>query len=499
MLRISGRARSTMCQRRLVGGMVRMNSTATVGTRDTATEPALAEVAQQKLREKVMAEALAKEEQAMLKAKALRELKERTRLAVHALNNTPSQALEDRMLHLQSQLDLLPDQNNVKQLDEQIEDFLFESMRLPAAEVGYAPWTRSSENHKDGTGQVGSAPAQRIRTTSSGSIAHQFPNLQPTPDYKAYSEQELFLRHMAHVGHTGHLGTHQTQVYEPSEDTFNPRSVSELSIAQLMAAECHLGHAKALWRPSTQPFIYGEYQGVHLIDLNHTLVALRKAAKVTRAVAAKGGVILYVGTSRLKEQQVALEEAARRSNAYCVTHRWIPGTITNFTEVSRQILGPQKALVNLADEPTGKYFTTTEGTIIKPDLIVLMNPVENRNCIGESIKLRIPTIGLCDTNMEPTLLTYPVPCNDDSMRASSLILGVLLRAAQEGVQERKLAFAHYKQAQGASLAATKMEMEKKTGDAATESVATESVATESVATDVATSDRAPTAETEQAV
>lgn len=442
MLRISGRARrNTALAQKFAVSFCRWNSTGAAGARDE--QQLSTDLVQQKLREKVLAEALAKEEEAMLRAKALRELKERTKQSVHVLNSSPTDALEDRFLKLQTQLDLLPDQAKVRQLDEEIEDFLFQSMRLPQSEIGHAPWTRA--NHAKNIGQD-QGSAQSIRTTTNTGFAHQFPNLKPTPDYKGYSEQELFLRHMAHVTHLGLLGSDVKHVYEPSDDTFKPKDVSDLTVSSLMAAECHLGHAKALWRPSTQPFIYGEYQGVHLIDLNHTLVELRKAAKVARAVAAKGGIILYVGTSRLQEQQVALEEAARRSNAYCVTHRWIPGTITNFTEVSRQILGPQKALVNLGDERTGKFYTTEEGTIIKPDLIVLMNPVENRNCIGESIKLRIPTIGLCDTNMEPSLLTYPIPCNDDSMRASSLILGVLSKAAQEGVLERQQAFSQYKQA-----------------------------------------------------
>ncbi|KAM9937143.1 hypothetical protein OXX80_003337 [Metschnikowia pulcherrima] len=451
MLRLSIRAhRRASLVPQMAQGLSRRNHTA---VRDAVHEQAQSnEVLAQKLREKVLAEALAKEEEAMLRAKALRELKEQTRQDLHTLDVMPSHALEDRLQSLQSQLDSLPDQDKVKQLDEEIEDFLFQAMRLPQSEIGHAPWSRT----QSGKNGAVTHDSQKIRSTASAGFSSQFPNLKPTPDYKGYSEQELFLRHMAHVKNSGALGSEQKHVYEPSEDTFNPKPVSELTLASLMAAECHLGHAKALWRPSTQPFIYGEYQGVHLIDLNHTLVALRKAAKVAKAVAAKGGIILYVGTSRLPEQQTALEEAARRSNAYCVTHRWIPGTITNFTEVSRQISGPQTALVDLGDNKSGKYFTTEEGTIIKPDLIVLMNPVENRNCIGESIKSRIPTIGLCDTNMEPSLLTYPIPCNDDSMRASSLILGVLSKAAQEGVQERQEIFAGYKSAQKASVKSTRI-------------------------------------------
>lgn len=246
---------------------------------------------------------------------------------------------------------------------------------------------------------------------------------------------------------SGGLGSSIEDVYNPANDVKRPLSMDDVTISSLMAAGCHLGHAKAMWRPSTQPFIYAEYQGIHLIDLNETLAALRRATKVIESIAAKGGVILYVGTSRNWEQHRALEEAAKRSRGYYVSHRWIPGTITNFTEVSKQIGGHQKIEVDLGDTPTNRNISAQDDALIKPDLVVLLNPVENRNCVNECIKLRIPTIGLCDTDMEPSLLTYPIPCNDDSMRASSVVCGILSKAAEQGVERRYKAFSEYKSSQ----------------------------------------------------
>lgn len=400
--------------------------------------------ASKQLREEILAKAVAKEEEALLKEKFLRELREKTKKHIMDLNSTPIPSITERLKSLQKQLDLLP-QDKTRQLDEQMEQFLFDSVKIPANELTMRPWIeRLEHNDRSSRGEEEKALSQKIKSTTNSEFLNSYPNLKPTPDHKSYSKQELFLRYISHMSHSGLLGSKVSKTYVPSDDIEKPKDYSEVDIAILLAAGCHLGHAKALWRPSTQPFIYGEYKGIHLINLNETISSLRRAASVIENVAFKGGIILYVGTTRQPEQQKALEAAANRSDGYYVAHRWIPGTITNFTEVSKQIGGDQKIEVNYADEPTGKALPEDEDSLIKPDLIVLLNPVENRNCIGESIKLRIPTIGLCDTNMEPSLLTYPIPCNDDSMRASSLILGVLSKAANDGIQRRHEIYAAYK-------------------------------------------------------
>lgn len=399
---------------------------------------------QKELRDKAIAEALAKEEESVAKEKSLREMRLKTRDLVSTLNSTPSTLINDRLKTLQAQLDAIPDQKKVKQLDEEMEQFLLAQMKLPASEIQNRPWAKLTlESTQPEVTTEDGLVSRVIKTTTTSSYVSQFPNLKPTPDYKPYSTEELFLRQLAHTRHSGKLGSIVSDVYLPKDDIKLPTTIAETTIATLMAAGCHLGHAKASWRPSTQPFIYGEYDGIHLIDLNETLSSLKRASKVIKGVASKGGIILYVGTTKNWEQQRALEEAAKRSRGYFVSRRWVPGTITNFTEVTKQIGGKYKVEVDLADEPTNRQLTEEENRVMKPDLVVLLNPVENRNSIMECIKLRVPTIGLCDTDMEPSLLTYPVPCNDDSMRASSLILGILSKAAEAGVQERLNKFAEY--------------------------------------------------------
>lgn len=398
-------------------------------------------------REKALAEAIAREEENYLKEKTLRFLQEKTRSSISNLNNTPVDVMAQRVEKLQSQLNALKDQNKVKLLDQEIDEYLFENLRLPELELKNMPWATLNNKQTSSTGDVSSSESsgsQKIQSTTNKKYTEKYPGLKITPDYKPYSKQELFLRHMNHMKRCGGLGSDLKDIYKPSEDVLKPQTVADLSIGSLMAAGCHLGHSKRIWRPNTQPYIYAEYNDTLLIDLNETLSSLKRTAKVIKGVAKKGGVILYVGTTRLQEQRDALEAAAKRSNGYYVSHRWIPGTITNFTVVTKQCGGTQRMEVDLGDANTGKSFNSKEDTIIKPDLVVLMNPVDNRYCIRECLKLKIPTIGLCDTDMEPSLLTYAIPCNDDSMRASSLVLGVLSKAAEEGVEERRQQFALYK-------------------------------------------------------
>lgn len=399
---------------------------------------------QREMREKALAEAISREEEAVAKERALRELKENTVTLIQRLNSIPSHLVQERFSRLQDQLSNL-DQTKTRQLDEELEEFLLTNMRVPKSEIQNRPWSMGVL--QDSTGDSELALSRKIKTTTNSRYVRHYPNLKPTPDHKPFSSQELFLRHLSHLRHSGKLGSTLSDVYVPKFDVLAPATAEELTISSLMAAGCHLGHAKAMWRPSTQRFIYGEYEGIHLIDLNETLSAVRKAAKVVEGVAAKGGIILYVGTTRNLEQHDALEFAARRSNGYYVSNRWIPGTITNFTEVSKQIAGQQVIEIDFGDIPTNRPLTPEDDSLIKPDLVVLLNPVDNRNCIGECMKLRIPTIGLCDTNMEPSLLTYPIPCNDDSMRASSLIIGVLSKAAEAGLKQRHESFESYKSKQ----------------------------------------------------
>lgn len=260
----------------------------------------------------------------------------------------------------------------------------------------------------------------------------QFPYLMPSAKDKPYSTQELFLRQMKHASNTAKLGAGIEKVYFPHKDIFNPPTIDKLSISKLLAAGVHLGQSTSLWRPSTQPFVYGEYKGIHIIDLNKTLAYLKRAARVVEGVTERGGIVLFLGTR--EGQKRALQEAAKRTHGFYVSSRWIPGTLTNPTEISSVW---ERHEVDFSDKPTGRQLAPDEAvSIVKPDLLVILNPTENRNALKEAMQARVPTIGIIDTDSEPSLVTYPIPGNDDSLRSVNLITGILAKAGEIGLRAR---------------------------------------------------------------
>ncbi|AET38168.1 mitochondrial 37S ribosomal protein uS2m Ecym_2438 [Eremothecium cymbalariae DBVPG len=261
----------------------------------------------------------------------------------------------------------------------------------------------------------------------------EFPYLVETSKDQAYSKQELFLRQLKHASHTGRLGADIKDVYFPHKDIFNPPSVEKLSIDKLSAAGVHLGQSTSLWRSSTQPYIYGTYKGIHIIDLNKTLSHLKRAAQVVEGVAERGGIILFLGTR--EGQKRVLQKAADRVNGYYVASRWIPGTLTNPIEISSVW---DRHEVDYSGKPTGRELSLHESvSIVKPDLLIVLNPTENRNALREAMKARVPTIGIIDTDSEPSIVTYPIPGNDDSLRSVNLLISILAKAGEKGLANRR--------------------------------------------------------------
>ncbi|QHS73633.1 mitochondrial 37S ribosomal protein uS2m [Saccharomyces paradoxus] len=269
-------------------------------------------------------------------------------------------------------------------------------------------------------------------TAAAATPTKPYPNLIPSANDKPYTSQELFLRQLTHSMHTAKLGAKISKVYYPHKDIFYPPLPENITIESLMSAGVHLGQSTSLWRSSTQSYIYGEYKGIHIIDLNQTLSYLKRAAKVVEGVSESGGTILFLGTRQ--GQKRGLEEAAKKTHGYYVSTRWIPGTLTNSTEISGIW---EKQEIDSHDNPTQRALSPNETSKqVKPDLLVVLNPTENRNALLEAIKSRVPTIAIIDTDSEPSLVTYPIPGNDDSLRSVNFLLGVLARAGQRGLQNR---------------------------------------------------------------
>ncbi|KAK9467190.1 hypothetical protein V1512DRAFT_262153, partial [Lipomyces arxii] len=212
--------------------------------------------------------------------------------------------------------------------------------------------------------------------------------------------------------------------YKPYKELYDPPTAGQLTLNMLVAAGAHIGSSVQRLRQSMIPFIVGHRDGVHVIDLDKTLVALRRATKVVRDVVERGGIVLVVGTRR--GQMRTVEINAARMGGYHLFDRWVPGILTN----AAQVIGERDTVMrDLTDKPVAGLKPAGQ---VRPDLVIMLNPVENRVALLECQQTLVPTIGVCDTDMEPTLLTYPIPANDDSLRTIDLIAGILGKAGEQG-------------------------------------------------------------------
>ncbi|KAJ3196336.1 37S ribosomal protein, mitochondrial [Irineochytrium annulatum] len=245
---------------------------------------------------------------------------------------------------------------------------------------------------------------------------------------------------------------------DPSDLPIHPQIRTAISLKTLMAANLHLGHHPRDFHRFMLPYVYGERAGVHIINLEHTLVHLRRAINVTREVALRGGNIVFVGTKpSLHRMTVA---AAERANGFFVT-RWIEGTITNRERVLRRSTGfdPDKISQGTFVAATSGKNTGTGGInemeeeslmmksragqphVYIPDLLIVLDMPNNLKAIREANKSNVPIIAICDTDCNPRLVSYAIAANDDSVRGVELIAGLLSLASAEGFRLRKVATA----------------------------------------------------------
>ncbi|DAA75096.1 TPA_exp: Uncharacterized protein A8136_2194 [Trichophyton benhamiae CBS 112371] len=230
------------------------------------------------------------------------------------------------------------------------------------------------------------------------------------------------------------LGSDIRNNYRPEDLISNPPRASDVTLELLLASQAHIGHSTSLWNPGNSGYIHGIREGVHIISLDVTAAHLRRAAKIVEEVARVGGLILFVGTR--KGQKRAVVRAAELAQGCHVFDRWVPGSLTN----AMQLLGKCEvklvdALDRTVDYP-GFQSVDIERCPLRPDLVVCFNPLENKPLLQECATMNIPTIGVIDTDADPTRVTYPIPANDDSPRCISVIAGVLGRAGERGQQVR---------------------------------------------------------------
>jgi len=228
-------------------------------------------------------------------------------------------------------------------------------------------------------------------------------------------------------------------------------SLPTFTLRQLVEAGVHFGHHARRWNPQMAPYIYGKKDNVHIIDLQKTYPMLYTALAVARDVAAKGGKVLFVATKR--QAQEIVKESAERCGQFYVNYRWLGGMLTNWKTVNRSINRLVK-LNEMEEKNAYEGYTKKEMQNIKkeqeklalsldgiknmggqPDLLFVIDTPKESLAIKEAKKLGIPVIGITDTNANPNDVDYPVPGNDDAIRAIQLYCELVSSAILDGMSQ----------------------------------------------------------------
>ena len=225
-------------------------------------------------------------------------------------------------------------------------------------------------------------------------------------------------------------------------------ALPEFSMRQLLEAGVHYGHQTQRWNPRMAPYIYGDRNGIHILDLTQTVPMLEQALKVIRDTVAKGGRVLFVGTKRQAQKSVA--DAAEKSAQFYMNHRWLGGTLTNWKTVSQSInrlKAIDETMAHGAEGLTKKERLQLEREQSKlqaslggiremgglPDLLFVIDVNKEDLAIAEANKLGIPVVAVVDTNCSPKGVDYIIPGNDDAARATALYTDLMSRAALDGM------------------------------------------------------------------
>jgi len=221
----------------------------------------------------------------------------------------------------------------------------------------------------------------------------------------------------------------------------------EPGLKELLEAGLHFGHQTRRWNPRMRNYIWGERDGIHIIDLLQTEQLLREAREFAAEVASKGGTVLFVGTK--KQARDSIEAWAKRCGMPYVNLRWLGGLLTNFHTISKRIdrlheltnlkeggqldLLPTKERMSMEAELERLEYNLGGVRDMKrlPQAVFIVDLKTEEIALREAERLRIPIIGLCDTNVDPVPVDYPIPGNDDAMRSCELVIGTIGEAVLE--------------------------------------------------------------------
>src|ERR1700741_1523624 len=225
--------------------------------------------------------------------------------------------------------------------------------------------------------------------------------------------------------------------------------LASITMKELLEAGVHFGHQTKRWNPKMKQYIFGERNGIYIIDLQKTLKLFKEATQFVADLTAQGKIVLFVGTKR--QAQDAIAEEANRCGMFYVNQRWLGGLLTNWVTVQKSV----KRLKELDDMATdGRYDLLTKKEVIRlererkhlqanlagikamkrlPDALFVVDSNNEAIAVKEARKLGIPVVAVVDTNCDPTVVDYVIPGNDDALRAIRLFTSKIADAAAEGV------------------------------------------------------------------
>ncbi len=224
---------------------------------------------------------------------------------------------------------------------------------------------------------------------------------------------------------------------------------NSVSMKALLEAGVHFGHQTRRWNPKMRPYIFTERNGIHIIDLQQTVSRLDAALEFVRDLVANGDQILFVGTK--KQARDVIQNEARRCNMPFVTNRWLGGTLTNFATVQGRSeylvrreearergdfarLHKKEALkIDKEIEKLNRHLGGIKEMARLPGAVFIIDPDAEGIAVAESRRVGVPIVAMCDTNCDPDLVDYPIPSNDDAIRAIKLISARIADAALEGL------------------------------------------------------------------
>lgn len=224
---------------------------------------------------------------------------------------------------------------------------------------------------------------------------------------------------------------------------------------ELLDAGVHFGHLTRKWDPKMAPYIFMEKNGIHIIDLNKTLVSLEEATNAIKNIAKSGRKIMFVATK--KQAQDIVGEEARRLKMPYVTERWLGGMLTNFQTVRKSLkkmstidkmvkentayaslAKKEKLMMGREREKLGRVLGGIADLSRLPAALFVVDVKREHIAIKEAQKLNLPVFAICDTNSNPELVDFPIPANDDASKSIALITSIIGKAIEEGLSERKV-------------------------------------------------------------